>query len=130
MFFAVILSAVISAAAGHAAEDLAKKFNEVLSQAQPQNGWQIKAADVYTMITEKSRIFSLSMSGRFLSDNICLMSSIDCLRPYHLLLSLVVSPNGFSQISKKYLTMCIKWYRMYPEIFGNALQIVMRCIES
>jgi hypothetical protein len=43
MFFAVILSAVISAAAGHAAENLAKKFNEVLSQAQSQNGWQIKA---------------------------------------------------------------------------------------
>jgi rhodanese-related sulfurtransferase len=57
LFLAVILTAVISAAAGHATEDLAKKFNEVLSQAQSQNGWQIKAADVYTMITEKKQDF-------------------------------------------------------------------------
>ena len=46
LFFAAILMAVISVPAGHASEDLAMKFNDVLSQAQAQNGWQIKAADV------------------------------------------------------------------------------------
>ena len=39
------------------ADDLAKKFNDVLSQAQAQNGWQIKAADVYAMIKEKKQDF-------------------------------------------------------------------------
>jgi rhodanese-related sulfurtransferase len=57
LFFAVILMAVILAPAGHASEDLAKKFNDVLSQAQSQNGWQIKAADVHKMITEKKQDF-------------------------------------------------------------------------
>ena len=57
LFFAAILMAVISVPAGHASEDLAMKFNDVLSQAQAQNGWQIKAADVYAMMTEKKKDF-------------------------------------------------------------------------
>jgi len=57
LFFAVIVTAVISVPVGHAADDLAKKLNDVLSQAPAQNGWQIKAADVYTMITEKKQDF-------------------------------------------------------------------------
>ena len=57
LFFAVILTAVISVPTGHAEEDLAKKFNDVLSQAQSQNDWQIKAADVYKMIMEKKQDF-------------------------------------------------------------------------
>jgi rhodanese-related sulfurtransferase len=57
LFFAAILMAVISVPAGHASEDLAKKFNDVLSQAQSQNGWQIKAADVHKMIVEKKQDF-------------------------------------------------------------------------
>jgi rhodanese-related sulfurtransferase len=58
LFFAVIVMAVISVPAGHAADDdLAKRFNDVLSQAPSQNAWQIKAADVYAMITEKKQDF-------------------------------------------------------------------------
>jgi len=57
LFIAVILTTVISIPAGHAADDLAKKFNDVLSQAQSQKDWQIKAADVYKMITEKKQDF-------------------------------------------------------------------------
>jgi len=57
LLFVIILAAVISVPAGHAADDLAKKFNDVLSQAQSQNGWQIKAADVYKMIVEKKQDF-------------------------------------------------------------------------
>jgi len=57
LFFAVILTTVISVPAGNASDDLAKKFNDVLSQAQKQNGWQIKAADVYKMITEGNQNF-------------------------------------------------------------------------
>jgi len=57
LFFAVILTASISVPAASAADDLAKKFNDVLSQAQAQNGWQIKAADVYRMIMEKKQDF-------------------------------------------------------------------------
>jgi rhodanese-related sulfurtransferase len=57
LFFAVLVTAVIIVPSGHAADDLAKKFNEVLSQAQAHNAWQIKAADVYAMITEKKQDF-------------------------------------------------------------------------
>jgi len=57
LIFTAILMAVISVSAGHASEDLAKKFNDVLSQAQSQNGFQIKAADVHKMITEKRQDF-------------------------------------------------------------------------
>jgi len=57
LFFAVILTAVIAIPAGYAADDLARKFNDVLSQAQVQNGWQIKAADVNIMINEKKQDF-------------------------------------------------------------------------
>jgi len=57
LFCAVIAAAFIAVPAGYAADDLAVKFNEVLSQAQALNGWQIKAADVYTMITEKKQDF-------------------------------------------------------------------------
>ena len=57
LFFAVILMAVISVPVGQASEDLAAKFNDVLSKAQSQNGWQIRAADVYKMITEKKQDF-------------------------------------------------------------------------
>jgi rhodanese-related sulfurtransferase len=57
LFFAVIAAAFISVSAGYAADDLAMKFNEVLSQAQAQNAWQIKAADVYAMITAKRQDF-------------------------------------------------------------------------
>ncbi len=56
-FFAVIVMAVISVSVGHAEEDLAKKFDEVLSQAQAQKDWQIKAADVFAMITAKKQDF-------------------------------------------------------------------------
>ena len=57
LFVATILLALISVSLGHTAEDLANKFNDVLSQAPSQNGWQIKAADVYKMITEKKQDF-------------------------------------------------------------------------
>jgi rhodanese-related sulfurtransferase len=57
-FFALILTAVISVPLGHAGdEDLAKKFNDVLSQAQTLHDFQIKAADVYKMITDKKQDF-------------------------------------------------------------------------
>jgi hypothetical protein len=57
IFFAVIFMAFILAPEVKSADDLAKKFNDVLSQAQAQNGWQIKAADVYAMIKEKKQDF-------------------------------------------------------------------------
>ncbi len=57
LFFAVIVTAVIIVPSGQAADDLANKFNEVLSQAQAHNAWQMKAADVYAMITEKKQDF-------------------------------------------------------------------------
>ena len=57
LFIVVILTAVISVSGGHAADDLANKFNDVLSQAQSQKDWQIKAADVYKMIMEKKQDF-------------------------------------------------------------------------
>jgi rhodanese-related sulfurtransferase len=57
LFFAVILTAGISLTTAQAADDLAMKFNEVLSQAQAQNGWQIKAADVYAMIQGQKQDF-------------------------------------------------------------------------
>ncbi len=57
LFIAVILTAVISVPTGQAADDLAKKFNEVLSQAQSQRDWQISAANVYKMIMEKKQDF-------------------------------------------------------------------------
>ena len=57
LFFAAIIMAVISVPVGHASEDLAKKFNDVLSQAQSQKGWQIKAAEVHKMIMEKKQDF-------------------------------------------------------------------------
>ena len=50
VFFAAIVVAFFAAPEAKSADDLAKKFNEVLSGAQAQNGWQIKAADVYAMI--------------------------------------------------------------------------------
>jgi len=56
-FVAVIVVTVISVPAARAADDLAKKFNDVLSQAQANKDWQIKAADVYKMITEKKGDF-------------------------------------------------------------------------
>ncbi len=57
LFFTAILITGISVPAGHASEDLATKFNNVLLQAQSQNGWQIKAADVHNMITSKKQDF-------------------------------------------------------------------------
>ena len=57
LFVAVILTAVISVPVGHAGDDLAKKFDEVLSQAKTQNGFQVKAADVYKMIQEHKKDF-------------------------------------------------------------------------
>ena len=57
LFFALIVVAVMSVPSAQAADDLAKKFNEVLSQAQAQKDWQIKAAEVYAMITEKKQDF-------------------------------------------------------------------------
>ena len=57
LFFALLLTAAVSVPAALAADDLAKKFNEVLSQAQAQKDWQIKAADVYKMIQEKKQDF-------------------------------------------------------------------------
>jgi len=57
LFIAVILTAVISVPAAHPEDDLAKKFNDVLSQAQSQRDWQISAANVYKMIMEKKQDF-------------------------------------------------------------------------
>ncbi|KPK27220.1 MAG: hypothetical protein AMJ61_06480 [Desulfobacterales bacterium SG8_35_2] len=57
LLFAAILTAVLSLTTAHAADDLAMKFNEVLSQAQAQNGWQVKAADVYAMIQAQKQDF-------------------------------------------------------------------------
>jgi rhodanese-related sulfurtransferase len=57
LFIAVIFTGVISVPGGYAAEDLAKKFNDVLSQAQSQRDWQISAAAVYKMIQEKKQDF-------------------------------------------------------------------------
>jgi len=57
LFFSIILMTGILVSVGHASEELSTKFNDVLSQAQANNGWQIKAADVYKMITEKKQDF-------------------------------------------------------------------------
>jgi rhodanese-related sulfurtransferase len=57
LFFAVIVMAICSIPELHAADDLAKKFNEVLSQAQANKGFQIKAVEVNKMITEKRTDF-------------------------------------------------------------------------
>jgi len=57
LFFAVMLTAAIAVPAVYAGDDLAQKFNEILTQAKAQNGFQIKAADVYKMIAEKRQDF-------------------------------------------------------------------------
>jgi rhodanese-related sulfurtransferase len=57
LFFALSLTAVISVPMLHAEDDLAQKFNEVLSQAQALHDFQIKAAEVYKMITENRQDF-------------------------------------------------------------------------
>jgi rhodanese-related sulfurtransferase len=57
LFFAVILTAVISVPAVYAGDDLAQKFNEVLSQAQAMHDFQIKAAEVYKMMSENRQDF-------------------------------------------------------------------------
>ena len=57
LLFAVIMTTVIAVPMGYAGDDLAQKFNEVLSEAKAQNGWQIKAADVYKMIQENRQDF-------------------------------------------------------------------------
>lgn len=69
LFFAVIVTAGMTVPSGYASDDLASKFNDVLSQVQAQKDWQINAADVYAMIQQKSRISSLCMSGQFLQDS-------------------------------------------------------------
>jgi rhodanese-related sulfurtransferase len=57
LFFAVLFTTIVSVPEARSADDLAKKFNDVLSQAQAQNGWQIKAADVFAMIQAKKQDF-------------------------------------------------------------------------
>lgn len=57
LLFAALFVAIMAVPEVHSADDLAKKFNDVLSQAQAQNGWQIKAADVYAMIQGKKQDF-------------------------------------------------------------------------
>jgi rhodanese-related sulfurtransferase len=57
LFFAVIVTAGMTVPSGYASDDLASKFNAVLSQAQAQKDWQIKAADVYAMIQQKKQDF-------------------------------------------------------------------------
>ena len=57
LFFAVLVTAVISVPAVYAGDDLAQKFDKVLTEAKETNGFQIKAADVYKMITDKRQDF-------------------------------------------------------------------------
>ncbi len=53
VFFAIAL--IVPAAFG--ADDLAKKLNEILVKAPSEGHWQIKAADLNKMITEKKTDF-------------------------------------------------------------------------
>lgn len=57
LFATVILTAVIAVPMGYAGDDLAMKFNEVLSQAQAQSGFQIKPAEVFQMMQERKTDF-------------------------------------------------------------------------
>ncbi|MBW2521777.1 MAG: rhodanese-like domain-containing protein [Deltaproteobacteria bacterium] len=57
LFFAVLFAVIVSVPEARSADDLANKFNDVLSQAQAQNGWQIKAADVFAMMQAKKQDF-------------------------------------------------------------------------
>ena len=57
LFFALIVMTVISVPESYAGDDLAKKFNDVLSQAQANKGWQIGAADVHKMIMDNKGDF-------------------------------------------------------------------------
>ena len=53
LFLAATVMAVFSVSTVYASDDLAKKFNEVLAQAKANKAWQVSAADVHKMITEK-----------------------------------------------------------------------------
>jgi rhodanese-related sulfurtransferase len=57
LFIAALLTAIFAVPTVQASDDLAKKFNEVLSQAKEQRDWQIPAAIVYKMIKEKEQDF-------------------------------------------------------------------------
>jgi rhodanese-related sulfurtransferase len=57
LFITGIFMAFMLVPEAKSADDLAKKFNDVLSQAQSQKDWQISAANVYKMIQEKRQDF-------------------------------------------------------------------------
>lgn len=58
MIFAVVLLTLSLAAPGvYAADDLAKRLNDVLMKAPAEGHWQIKAADLNKMMTEKKKDF-------------------------------------------------------------------------
>ncbi len=58
MIFAVVfLSASLVTPSVFAADDLAKKLNDILVKAPAEGHWQIKAADLNKMMTEKKKDF-------------------------------------------------------------------------
>lgn len=57
IFLVSILSLLLAAPATFAADDLAKKLNDILVKAPSEGHWQVKAADVAKMIAEKKTDF-------------------------------------------------------------------------
>lgn len=57
VFIAAFISLSLIVPAAFAADDLAKKLNDILMKAPSEGHWQIKAADLNKMITEKKTDF-------------------------------------------------------------------------
>lgn len=57
VFIAAFISLSLIVPAAFAADDLAKKLNDILIKAPSEGHWQIKAADLNKMITEKKTDF-------------------------------------------------------------------------
>jgi len=57
VFFVLVFVLAITIPAAYAADDMAKKLNDVLVKGPAEGHWQIKAADVAKMIAEKKKDF-------------------------------------------------------------------------
>jgi len=57
LFFALVLSVVIALPAAHAADDLAKKLNDVMAKGPETKFYQVTADDVLAMINAKKNDF-------------------------------------------------------------------------
>lgn len=57
VLFVFVLTMVLAVPAVYAADDMAKKLNDVLSKAGAEKFWQVKADDVLAMINEKKTDF-------------------------------------------------------------------------